>query len=66
MRIKWWAPKYEEPLDCTGAATAYPEQAGAYPLWNAPTRPFPVDRPLMTPLAEWRSRGAVLHNRGIF
>jgi hypothetical protein len=65
MRWKWWAPKYEAPLDQTGAATSYPEQAGAYPQWNAATMRFPAyNAPLMTPLQQLRASDVPGRRRG--
>lgn len=68
MRWKWFQ-RQEEPIDCTGQATAYPARAGAYsrsyvdsrvpPAWNAPTQAEPQDRPLMTRAGLWRSSHAL-------
>ncbi len=68
FRVGKWFQRKEEPIDCTQAATAYPDRAGAYavcpeqpqmPPWNRSTEVIPLDRPLMTRAALWRSSHAV-------
>lgn len=66
---RWkWFQRPEQPIDCVGQATAYPDRAGAYrrepvesrtpePSWNGPTRL--IQRVLMTRGQEHRSQHAV-------
>lgn len=62
MRWKWWAPKYEEPMDRTGPATVYPHRTGAHAPWNAST-PSYGHAPLMTPHQQARSELAMRRHR---
>jgi hypothetical protein len=76
-RWKWFMRK-DEPIDCTGQATAYPNRAGAYgrhvvagrvpelpprPAWDRPTEVFPRNRPLLTRGQEHRSNSSIGRNQ---